>query len=268
LHYKVLALIYEQSRKQGMYSVVDNSQEPIKWRDKELYISCTVDTFLKRFPSDFIEIQHRALLSLYRTYPNYGQHLKNFEYYHFFARDELEMGYIMSSLIAKNIISGKVNENGDGTFRFQYPYKITPEGWNEIEKSVYTEYSKQVFIAMSFADEMKNIRASIKAAIEEAGLEAILIDEVEHINYIPIEIQNKIKNCRFLIVDLTTQNKGAYFETGYAMGLNIPVIWCCKDEDKQNLHFDIRQYNNILWIDEKDLYVRLKKRLLALRGNP
>jgi hypothetical protein len=32
------------------------------------------------------------------------------------------------------------------------------------------------------------------------------------------------------------------------------------------LHFDISQYNNILWDDEDDLYNRLKRRLIALKG--
>jgi nucleoside 2-deoxyribosyltransferase len=68
-----------------------------------------------------------------------------------------------------------------------------------------------------------------------------------------------------MVVDLTLNNHGAYFEAGYAIGLNIPVIWCCRDNDK-DLHFDISQYNNILWKNKEDLYNRLVKRLVAIKG--
>jgi nucleoside 2-deoxyribosyltransferase len=110
----------------------------------------------------------------------------------------------------------------------------------------------------------KSTREAIKKSITDCGLEPLLIDEVEHTNFIPLEIQAKIKNSGYMIADLTTQNHGAYFEAGYAMGLNIPVIWCCKEDEKTKLHFDIRQYNNILWQNEEDLYIRLKKRLEAV----
>jgi nucleoside 2-deoxyribosyltransferase len=139
------------------------------------------------------------------------------------------------------------------------------DGWLEIEKSLHKINSNQVFVAMDFGPSLMPIRSIIKKAIVDSGLTPILIDEVEHINYIPIEIQNKIKNCGLMVADLTLNNCGAYLEAGYAMGLNIPIIWCCRDSDKA-LHFDISQINNILWKNEEDLYNRLLKRLIAVKG--
>ena len=46
-----------------------------------------------------------------------------------------------------------------------------------------------------------------------------------------------------MVVDLTHQNNGAYFEEGYAMGLGKPVIQLCQKDTK--LHFDIAQKNTI-----------------------
>lgn len=264
LHYKVLSLIYEQSTKIGFYAIVDNDQEPEKWLHNEDFIYCTVDTFLKHFPKNFMEIHTRVLLCLYRQFPNYGQWLKDFSYYKFFAKDEIEMGFILNSLISKNYISGKINENGDGTPRLQYPYKITTEGWNEIEKSLHNVYSRQVFIAMRFSPEMQPVREAIKRAIRDSGLEPTIIDEIEHINYIPLEILSTIKKSGFMIADLTEQNNGVYYEAGFAGGLNIPVIFTCKKDDVR--HFDISQVNTILWKNEDELYTLLVKRLLAIQG--
>jgi nucleoside 2-deoxyribosyltransferase len=265
LHYKVLSLIYEQRSLGKICSIAANNKTPLTWKYDEYYLSCKLDDFLKKFPANFMEIQERSLLLIYYNYPNYGQQIKKIEPYHLFAKDNIEMGFILKSLIEKNLISGEVPQNGDGSYRLKAPYQITMQGWARIEKSIHNVYSKQVFVAMSFAPEMNKVRESIRKAIEAAGFSALIIDEIEHVNYIPVEIQSKIKQSGLMVADLTTQNHGAYFEAGFAMGQNIPVVWCCKDDDSKNLHFDIRQYNNIFWKDEEDLYARLKNRLIALQ---
>ena len=66
---------------------------------------------------------------------------------------------------------------------------------------------------------------------------------------------------RFVVVDLTHRNNGAYFEEGYAMGLGKTVIQLCKKGVE--LHFDIAQINTIMWEDEKDIPLRLKNRIEA-----
>ena len=266
LHYKIVSLIYELYTSGKSYSIGVDDKDLLKGpTSNDDYVSCTVDTLLKKFPVNFIDIQQRTLLSLYRKYPNYGQFIRNVKEFQFFAKDNPELGFILDSLISKKYLEGGVLWNGDGTCRFKAPYKITMDGWLEIEKSLHKVYSNQVFVAMDFDDSLIPVRNSIKKAIIDAGFVPLVIDEVEHINYIPLEIQNKIKNCGLIVVDLTLNNHGAYFEAGYAIGLNIPVIWCCRDTDK-DLHFDISQYNNILWKNEEDLYNRLVKRLIAIKG--
>lgn len=64
-----------------------------------------------------------------------------------------------------------------------------------------------------------------------------------------------------MVVDLTHQNNGAYFEEGYAMGLGKPVIQLCRKDTK--LHFDIAQKNTIIWDSEADIPLRLANRIKA-----
>lgn len=66
-----------------------------------------------------------------------------------------------------------------------------------------------------------------------------------------------------MLADFTGHRGGVYFEAGFAKGLNLEVIWTCKEDDLVNLHFDIRQYNCIVWSEnnlekfEKDITNRI-----------
>lgn len=68
------------------------------------------------------------------------------------------------------------------------------------------------------------------------------------------------------MADFTEQKSGVYFEAGFALGLNLPVIWTCRADDIGNLHFDVRQYNCIAWKDEADLAGRRQLRIEAIVG--
>ena len=102
---------------------------------------------------------------------------------------------------------------------------------------------------MKFGEDTNCLRAAIKKGIADAGYIPILIDEVQH------------RNSKFVVVDLTHQNNGAYFEEGYAMGYGKQVIQLCKAD--VTLHFDIAQKNTIIWKTEDEIPERLKNRILA-----
>jgi hypothetical protein len=124
-----------------------------------------------------------------------------------------------------------------------------------------TGNGKNVLVAMKFDEETKQLREAIRQGVKGAKYNAIFIDEVEHNDYITPELLKYIKDSRFVVVDLSHQNNGAYFEEGYAMGLGKPVIQLCKKD--VNLHFDIAQKNTILWETENDIINRLKNRIIA-----
>jgi hypothetical protein len=84
-------------------------------------------------------------------------------------------------------------------------------------------------------------------AIYDSGYDPVRIDQRHHhLNKVDDEIIAEIRRSRFLVADFTCETGkvrgGVYFEAGFEMGLDIPIIWTCRDTSVPDLHFDTRQY--------------------------
>jgi nucleoside 2-deoxyribosyltransferase len=143
---------------------------------------------------------------------------------------------------------------------------VTLAGWKTITNSA--EGSKIGFVAMSFATELDTAYSEgIEPAIREAGYEPLRVDRVEHNEKICDRIVAEIRRSLFLVADVTNQKPGVYFEAGLAMALGQQVIWSCREDDKNNVHFDTRQYNHIFWKSPAELRERLRDRIAATIGH-
>ena len=144
----------------------------------------------------------------------------------------------------------------------EHIFSIMPKGYARIDE-LQKDISRGVnaFVAMQFGEQTLGLREAIRRGITDAGYNAIFIDEVEHNEFITPELLKYIKDSKFVVVDLSHQNNGAYFEEGYALGLGKPVIQLCQANVK--LHFDIAQKNTIIWEKESDIPQRLKNRIIA-----
>jgi hypothetical protein len=124
---------------------------------------------------------------------------------------------------------------------------------------------------MWFGEVMKEAYAvGIERAILKSGYLAMRIDRKEHINRIDDEIIAEIRRSRFVVADFTSETGprgGVYFEAGFAFGLNIPVIWTCREDKIDDVHFDTRQFNHLVWKTPADLYEQLKNRIGAVIGD-
>lgn len=139
---------------------------------------------------------------------------------------------------------------------------ITPFGYKRIDElQKNSSYGKSVLVAMKFGEDTIKLREAIRKGISDADYIAIFIDEVQHNDFITPELLKHIRDSKFVVVDLTHQNNGAYFEEGYAMGIGKPVIQLCQKDTR--LHFDIAQKNTIMWDTEDDIPERLTNRIRA-----
>jgi nucleoside 2-deoxyribosyltransferase len=123
------------------------------------------------------------------------------------------------------------------------------------------------FVAMSFQPDQNVVWQTVmEPGIQDAGYKPIRVDKYEHSNRIDDEIIAQVRRSRFLVADFTLQRNGVYFEAGFAQGLGRTVIFMCRESDKQNLHFDTRQYNHIFYEDLEKARAALTHRIVALEG--
>lgn len=148
-------------------------------------------------------------------------------------------------------------------------WRATGPGFEKAEElSCLKIRSNMAFVAMSFNTEMDTAwRDGFRTGIEKAGYSPLRIDKTEHTNKICDEIISEIRRSRFVVSDFTGHRSGVYFEAGFALGLNLPVIWTCKKSDLGGLHFDVRQFNCIDWETPDELAGRLQVRISAVIGD-
>ena len=138
--------------------------------------------------------------------------------------------------------------------------------------------SRQGFVAMWFdASTSDAYDHGIKPGIEDAGYEARR--KKEHNNKIDDEIIAEIRRSRFVVADfacgtvpddgkdVAIPRGGVYYEAGFAQDLNIPVIWTCREDQMDQVHFDTRQFSHILWTDPQDLRQKLRNKIGAVIGH-
>jgi nucleoside 2-deoxyribosyltransferase len=144
-------------------------------------------------------------------------------------------------------------------------YKISYNGWNELDRlESKDKKTNNAFVAMSFSENMIDIyHAGIKPAIEECGYTPVRVDQEDYNEKIDDFIIAEIKKADFIVADYTQQKHGVYYEAGYAQGYGLPVIWCVNSAELDKCHFDIRQYNFIVWKEPKDLKEKLIARIQA-----
>ncbi len=120
---------------------------------------------------------------------------------------------------------------------------------------------------MAFAPEYDAAwKSIIEPGIIAAGYGPFRVDKKEHAEKVDDLIMAEIRRSKFLVADFSGQRGGVYFEAGFAHGLGRPVIWMCREEEKDKLHFDTRQYNHILYSDPTDAQKRLRDRIVAILG--
>ena len=63
----------------------------------------------------------------------------------------------------------------------------------------------------------------------------------------------EIRRSRFLIAELTKDNSGAYWEAGFATGVDRPVIYTCEKSYflEAGTHFDTSHHLTVIWEEDK-----------------
>lgn len=141
---------------------------------------------------------------------------------------------------------------------------LSLSGWQRYEALQLGAHSGRfAFMAMQFGNDELNsvVDRCFRPSVSSTGFELRLLNDKEHqrAGLIDDRLRNELKQARFLIVDLTHENHGAYWEAGYGEGLGKPVIYTCKKKTflirsskGGGTHFDTNHHLHILW-DINDL---------------
>ncbi|MDE2993446.1 MAG: hypothetical protein OXU67_06145 [Chloroflexota bacterium] len=177
-----------------------------------------------------------------------------------------DVRYFADYLIAKELIR-------DITLSGTRRCVVTVDGYGHIAELETNPDSSQAFVAMWINPETDEAyEQGMKKGIEAAGYKPMRIDKKPDVNKIDDEIFAQIRRSRFLVADFTQGEDGArggvYYEAGFARGLGLEVIYLCREDMKEHLHFDTRQYYHIFWDNEKldELRENLANRIEARIG--
>lgn len=178
----------------------------------------------------------------------------------FFLKSEADLWYLMTMVRDLKLL------NLQGIINAKLPVALTVEGWQRVDELQSVRgRAAQAFVAMWFDPSLRDAYDSgIKPALEATGFDPVRVDLVQHSDRIDDKILAEIRRSGLLIGDFSGHRQGVYFETGFALGLGVPVIWTCRAADIEAAHFDTRQYNHIVWKDTADLNERLEARIRAL----
>lgn len=185
--------------------------------------------------------------------------------------------YVSPSYSSMMQMSGSIEDGGldfkESQFRKSMANAvILPAGYAYLENQAEKQKPTQAFVAMWFDDSMNEAyNSGIYLGIDDAGYDPVRIDRQEHNEKIDDRIIAEISRSRFLVADFTHGENGmrggVYYEAGFAHGLRIPVIFTCKADVIDKVHFDTRQYNHITWSTPEELREKLCNRICATIGD-
>jgi hypothetical protein len=157
--------------------------------------------------------------------------------------------------------------------------RLTPAGifrLVELQRSGIASW--QAFVAIWPDPSMDDAFANgFEMAIAAAGYSCLRLRKKQH-NGLDDETVAEIRKSTFVVADLTSEVVGAgedkksipnaagYFAAGFALGLGLPVIWCCRSDRIAHVDFNSRQFSPVVWDNPEDLAEKLYQRICALIG--
>ena len=189
-----------------------------------------------------------------------------------------EILYLADSLHDQELIKRQDMhyDNGRGQTRTirGSDYTVTTNGHSAMEQRQTEVKSDQCFVAMWFNEATDALYdRAIAPAVRAAGYQPLRIDQKpDFLGKIDDQIIAEIRRSRFVVADFTHGDGGVrgsvYYEVGFAQGLDIPVIFTCRDDQLDDLHFDTNHFLHLSWPrgHAEALIEPLKNRILANIG--
>ena len=175
------------------------------------------------------------------------------------ARDDTELQSYLSYLKERGFVSYQPYLGGTADCGVLIP------GWQELEPMPSPGgMPGRCFVAMSFDPSLESVyHLGIKPAIGECGFSVVCMREIATNEGITDRIMSEIRLAQFVVADFTGQRGGVYFEAGFARGLGREVIWACREDELERVHFDTKHFGHVVWKTPEDLRAKLAESIRA-----
>ncbi|UQZ36776.1 hypothetical protein C2I18_26545 [Paenibacillus sp. PK3_47] len=140
-------------------------------------------------------------------------------------------------------------------------FKLTEAGWAEAAASAGGKKLKPCCVLIPDEEHLRTEWIEkLLPRIEQCGYQPRLL---AHGNspggeQYPLEL---IADAKLIVADLTDLSPEVYFAAGYALGLNVPVVWTVRESDADKLNVQIQDIRPIVWETAEELAVILQQRL-------
>lgn len=185
------------------------------------------------------------------------------------ALDINGVGFVVEYAERRGLVDANVQRLSDGQYSLGL-CQLTFPGW-EYFYDLQRGYSSSriAVMAMEFGHQALDaiVRDHFRPAVAATGFDLKRIDEGQPAGLIDDRMRVEIRQSRFLISDLSHENRGAYWEAGYAEGLGKPVIYTCRKDvhEKEGTHFDTNHHLTVVW-DPENIGEALEKLKATIRA--
>lgn len=167
-----------------------------------------------------------------------------------YSPNQQELVYIIDKLINEQLL-----------IREGMTFKLTEKGWEESAASAGGKKAKPCFVLIS------------EEADRQAEWQELLLPKIQQCGYLPRllthpDSQNRDKyslellaESKLIIADLTGRSPEVYLAAGYALGLNIPVIWTVNRRDADVMSIQIQDIRPMVWDSAEELAGLLQQKL-------
>lgn len=259
-----------QDKNTNIYKLQSRIKENTYLWDKELIIDSDVLEETLKFRNKTLMEQYELMLKYFDEFSENG----NLDIVEFKRQEIKILSWIKSSEVfrGKMIVKAIKDELMDGHMEgvLSYPYSFTFKGLQYVESlDNANKHSNKIFLAFKFKQNkeiFEEVKRFIENDIEDIKFQAVIVNQetTEHNEKISDKIIAELKGARMIVADFSAHSPNVYFEAGFAMGMNIPVIWTCNTGHLEDMAFDVNHFPIIEWDDVDDLKEKLRDRILRL----
>lgn len=139
-------------------------------------------------------------------------------------------------------------------------FKLTEQGWREAAARAGGRKLKPSFVLLSDDDDLcAEWTERVLPKLEQCGYLPRLFTRPGSDNF--DNSMQEIAESKLIIADLTNHSPKVYFAAGYALGMNIPVIWTVNRRNENKLFVRSHRVRPIVWDNAEELAAILQQRL-------